>query len=186
MNLPKLQAMLDAAEDGIKTTGGLSHEDVWNSVAHETAPQMEETRIMPQHNRTLTKVLALAGTLLVWFPILLPALLSLAIFLQARQFHFDYLMPAEFFPVVLAGGALLLWAAWRARLHRRPIAWSLGIAFGVLAAGMVLATTSGLASGETEPTGIWGTIALASILIYSAAVLWLAVSGARLVRDLYF
>ncbi len=140
---------------------------------------------MTQNNRTFTKILAIVGTALVWFPILVPILLSLAIFLHARVFHFDYLAPAELFPVVLLGGVLLLWAAWRARLGYKPIAWSLGIAAGVLTVGMVLATTSGLASGATEPTGIWGTIAFASIVIYSAAVLGLAVSGALLLRGLF-
>jgi hypothetical protein len=31
-NSPKLQAMLDAAEQRIKETGGISHEDVWKEV----------------------------------------------------------------------------------------------------------------------------------------------------------
>ncbi len=42
MNLPKLQAMLDAAEARIKTSGGLSHEDVWNSVTQEAPPEMAD------------------------------------------------------------------------------------------------------------------------------------------------
>ena len=36
-NLPKFQAMLDAAEERIKETGGISHEDVWNEIGRDTA-----------------------------------------------------------------------------------------------------------------------------------------------------
>ena len=31
-NSPKLQAMLDVAEERIKETGGISHEDVWKEI----------------------------------------------------------------------------------------------------------------------------------------------------------
>lgn len=140
---------------------------------------------MTQNNRTITKILAIVGTALVWFPILAPILLSLALAVYARIFHFDYLTPAELFPLVVLGGALLLWAARRARLRLKPIAWSFGTAVAVLATGMLVAVTSGLASGATEPTGILWAIALFSIVIYTAAVLGLAVSGALLVRDLF-
>jgi prevent-host-death family protein len=35
-NSPMLQAMLDAAEARIHSTGGLSHEDVWSTLENET------------------------------------------------------------------------------------------------------------------------------------------------------
>jgi len=58
---------------------------------------------------TLTKVLAIVGTVLAWFPLLALVLASAAVLLRGRVFHFDYLMPAELFPFALAGGVLLLW-----------------------------------------------------------------------------
>ena len=74
----------------------------------------------------LTKMLAIAGTALVWFPNLAPVLLSVIGFITERMFRFDYLMPAELFPVALVGGFLLLWAALRARSRRGLIGGSLG------------------------------------------------------------
>ena len=59
---------------------------------------------------TLTKILAIAGTALVWFPILAPVLLAIAAFIGEGRFLLDYLMPAELCPVALLGGGLLLWA----------------------------------------------------------------------------
>ena len=93
----------------------------------------------------------------MWFPILAPVLLSMAVAIQGRMFRFDYLMPAELFPVALVGGCLLIWAALRARSRRRLIGWGLGIASSMLVGGQALAVVTGLASGESEPAGGWAS-----------------------------
>ncbi|HEX6384498.1 MAG TPA: hypothetical protein VF177_07500, partial [Anaerolineae bacterium] len=59
----------------------------------------------------LTRILAIVGTVLVWLPILAPVMFSMAAIIEERVFRFDYLMPAELFPVALVGGGLLIWAA---------------------------------------------------------------------------
>jgi hypothetical protein len=133
----------------------------------------------------LTKILAIVGTVLVWFPILAPVLLSVAVIIKERMFRFDYLMPAELFPAALVGGGLLIWAALRARSRRRLIGWGLGIAVGLLVGGQVLAVVTGLASGETEPTGWWWALVLASIVVYSLALVVIGVGGVLLLRDLF-
>src|SRR3989337_960808 len=117
----------------------------------------------------LTKVLAIVGTVLVWFPILAPILLTAILFIQEGIFRFDYLMPAELFLVALAGGALLIWAALRARSRWALIGWGLGIAAGMLVGGPGLAVATGLASGETEAAG-WPWV----LVLGSLAILWLA------------
>ena len=133
----------------------------------------------------LTKILAIVGTMLVWFPILAPVLLSVAVIIQERMFRFDYLMPAELFPATLVGGGLLIWAALRARSRRRLIGWGLGIAVGLLVGGQVLAVVTGLASGETEPAGWWWALVLASIVIYTLALVVIGVGGVLVLRDLF-
>jgi hypothetical protein len=62
-----------------------------------------------------TKILAITGTVFVWLPILAPVIFSVMFFTRSRMLRMDYLMPAELFPLVMAGGGLLLWAALRAR-----------------------------------------------------------------------
>ena len=133
----------------------------------------------------LTKILAIVGTVLVWFPILAPVLLSVAVIITERMFRFDYLMPAELFPATLVGGGLLIWAALRARSRRRLIGWGLGIAVGLLVGGQVLAVVTGLASGETEAAGWWWALVLASIVVYSLALVVIGVGGVLLLRDLF-
>jgi len=133
----------------------------------------------------LTKILAIAGTVLVWFPILAPVLLSLALLVKERVFRFDYLMPAELFLFALAGGGLLIWAALRARLRWRLIGWGLAIALGLLMGGQALAVLTGLASGETEPVGLWFALVLASIVGFSLALVGIGIGGLLLLRDLF-
>ncbi|MBL7201178.1 MAG: hypothetical protein ISS56_13650 [Anaerolineae bacterium] len=133
----------------------------------------------------LTKILAIAGTTLVWFPILAPVLLSVALIIQERTFRFDYLMPAELFPSALVGGCLLLWAALRAHSRRGLIGWGLGVAAGMLIGGQALAVVTGLASGEIEPAGLWWALVVASLAVYSLALVAMGVGGVLLLRDLF-
>jgi hypothetical protein len=133
----------------------------------------------------LTKILVVVGTVLVWFPIVAPVFFSAVLLIAERIFRFDYLMPAELFPAALVGGGLLLWAALRARSRRGLVAWGLGLAVGLLVGGQALAVASGLASGEREPAGVWWVLVLASLAVYSLAVVAMGVGGALLLRDLF-
>jgi hypothetical protein len=131
-----------------------------------------------------TKVLALAGTVLAWFPILMTVATSVVGTIGSRVFRLDWLMPAELFPVALVGGGLLMWAALRAHSRRGLIGWGLGIAAGLLVGGQVLAVVTGLASGETEPTGFLWALLVTSIIAYSLALVEIGVAGVLLLRDL--
>lgn len=132
-----------------------------------------------------TKILAFAGTLLVWLPILAPLFFSLARFTRTQRFNLDYLMPAELFPLVLVGGLLLLWASLRMRFHLRLIAWALGAAVVLPVAGQGLAVLTGLANGEREPTGWPWALVFGSIMAYILAVIILGVGGIQLLRHLF-
>lgn len=134
---------------------------------------------------TFTKVLAVAGTVLVWLPIVLPLFFSMAFLIQRGVFRFDYLMPAELLLLVLIGGGLLFWAALRAHSNWRRISWSLGIAVSLLVFGQGLAIITGLASGEMEPVGVWWVIVLASMIGYSIGVVVLGIGGLLLLRELF-
>lgn len=133
----------------------------------------------------LTKVLALAGTVLVWLPILSPVFFSGIRLIERRRFLFDYLMPAEFFPVAMVGSILLLWAAFRARSRGKIISWSLVFAVVMLVGGSAFAVVTGLASGETEASGWKWALVLASIGFYTLAMVFIGIGGVLLVRDLF-
>ena len=132
-----------------------------------------------------TKILAIAGTILVWLSILAPVFFSMILFIQRHVLHFDFLMTAELFPVTLAGVGLLLWASWRAHTSQRLIVWGIALATFMLVGGAVIARITGLATGETEPAGWQWALVLASIAGYTLALIIIGLGGISLVGDLF-
>jgi hypothetical protein len=133
----------------------------------------------------LTRTLTIAGTVLAWFPIVATLGTAVPRMLGRGEFQVDYLMPAELFPVAVVAGALLLWAALRARSRVAPIGWGLGLMVGMLAAGQVLAVVTGLASGAAEPTGAAWAAVVASLVFYTLLIVELGVAGVFLIGDVF-
>jgi hypothetical protein len=132
----------------------------------------------------LTKALAVTGTVLVWLPLLAPLAFAVLFFFERASFGFDYLMPAELFLVVLLGSAVLFWAALRAHSYVRLVGGGFILAVIVLVAGQWIAVATGLASGETPPTGWrWGLV-IGSLAIYWLGLIVVGTGGVLLVRDL--
>jgi hypothetical protein len=130
-----------------------------------------------------TKVLAVAGTVLVWIPILFAIITAVIGTIRDRVLRFDFLMPAELFPVALVGVLLLLWAAQRARSQRKLIRWGLVAMVVFLFGGQAIAIVSGLASGAVEPTGWPWALAISSIALYTLALIEVCIAGVLLVRE---
>ena len=133
----------------------------------------------------LTKILAIVGTVLAWLPILAPILLTALLYLQERIFRFDYLMPAELFLIAVLGAGLLLWASKRARSQRGLIRWGIALAAIMIVGGQAIASVTGLASGEIEPTGWQWALVTASLAAYCLALIAIGVGGILLLRDLF-
>ncbi len=109
-----------------------------------------------------TKMLAITGTILTWIPIVFTMIISIIGTLVRRTFLFDYLMPAELFPIALVGGLLLLWASWQA-----------------------IAIVSGLASGAI-PLADWPfALVISSIIFYSLSLIEIGVMGILLVKKIF-
>lgn len=134
---------------------------------------------------TLTKSLAVIGTVLVWFPLLAPVVLTTILLVQEGTFRFDYLMPAELFWFALAGGLLLLFAAWRQGAYRELIGGGLGAAAALLLGTQGLAVITGLASGEREAAGFWFILVNTLLVLFILALLATAVGGLLLLRTLF-
>ena len=138
-----------------------------------------------EHKNVLTKALAIGGTVLVWFPILAPILLSAILFIARRKFLFDYLMPMELFLFALAGSGLLVWATFRAHSRAKWILWGIGIAIFMFFGVQGFAEVTGMASGETEPVGwMWGVV-IASLVLYALGIILVGTGGALLLKDLF-
>jgi len=134
---------------------------------------------------TLTKPLAIVGTIAIWLPILTPFFLAAVRFFGIGQFRFDYLLPAELGLLVLGGVAALLYAALRAKSRVKWIAWTTGVAVFLLFGSMGLAALTGLANGST-PMGGWQWAVVLSMLIgYDLVLVALGIGGIFLIRDLF-
>jgi hypothetical protein len=131
------------------------------------------------------KILAIVSTFLVWLPILAPILFSLASIISERIFRFDYLMPAELFPIALTGGGLLIWVALINGLHKKLVIWSFIIASGSLVLGQILAVITGLASGEVDPSGWPWILVISSLIIYSLALIGIGIGGLLLLKNTF-
>jgi hypothetical protein len=132
----------------------------------------------------LTKVLAVIGTVFAWLPILATILTGGIVSLVRGEFQVDYLMPAELFPAVLTGGALLLWAALRARSRRALVGESLGAATALWFGMQAVAEVTGLASGRTGPVGWPWWLVISALALYTVSVVALGVAGVLLLRAL--
>lgn len=133
----------------------------------------------------LTKFLAITGTILACIPVLLPVFFWVFTASRDRPRNFDFILPAEFFPLALIGAFLLYWAARRARSHHRLIGWSLLVAITSLGSGQALAVVTGLADGSREPAGLFCVLVIASIAIYILTLFFLAAEGILLINSLF-
>ena len=134
---------------------------------------------------TLTKILAITGTVLAWLPVLAPTVFAIGSLIERGRFLFDYLTPAEVFPVVLAAWALLLWAALRAGRRSRLVIGCILIAGVALVGGLVFAKVTGLADGRIGMDSWQFVVTLSAILVYDLAVVAAGVTGILLLTDLY-
>jgi hypothetical protein len=126
---------------------------------------------------TLSKILTVLGTVLVWIPILAPLVFGFFSLSMDGVYRFDFLMPAELGILVFVGGVSLLWGAIRARSQQGIIAWGLGIAAGSIALLFAL--------GDVEPGSLrWG-IAIGLLVVYSLAIVVMGVGGVLLGRILF-
>jgi len=126
---------------------------------------------------TLSKILAVVGTVLVWFPILAPLVLGFISLGMDGVYRLDYLMPAELGILVIVGGALLIWGALRTGYRRKIIFWGFGLAAGSIAILM--------AFGDVVPGGLEWAIAIGLLVTYALAIMIMGVGGILLWRDLF-
>lgn len=134
--------------------------------------------------RRLTKILAIIGSILVWLPVALMIVSFFARLIMDGVFLGDYFLPAELFPVTVVGAALLLWAAIRSKSYIKAIAITFGVAVAALLGTQGLATLTGLASGEHEPTGWRVVLVMGIYIIFVAAVIYLGNLGIRLANHI--
>ncbi len=134
---------------------------------------------------TLAKVFAIAGTALVWLPVLFMFLTAIVGSISRKMLLFDYLMLAELFFVVLAGAVLLIVAGILSKTLAKWFGWASAAAVLSLAAAQLIAVVSGLAHGDRSPTGFIFGLVIGMIVLYNLLVIGIGILGILLIRRLY-
>ncbi len=141
-----------------------------------------------EKKKVFSFVLAIAGTVLVWLPVLFMIVTGVAGSISAHELLVDYMLPAELGFLVIAGAATLLWAAIRERSYIKPIAISAGLALIMIVGCMSVASLSGLASGRvTEAQAPWAMNMTMGLLFgYDLMVFLLGLFGLMLAISIRF
>ena len=139
----------------------------------------------PKQKSVLTKIFTIAGTLLLWAPILFMFVTAIVGSILGKALLFDYLMLAELFPIVALGLGLLVFASLLSGTFRKWFGWGSIAALATLSTGQIFASVSGLASGALAENGAAFAVVIASIVVYNLVVVALAILGILLIRRLF-
>jgi len=140
---------------------------------------------MKKNAATIDLVLATTGAVLVFAPYAFLLVTTPIHLVAARTWAMDYLIPAELYPVSLAGGALVIWAALRMKVRRLSLAISLGVSALFLVGVQGIAMATGLASGENAAAGWRLALVLGALAVSYAATLALGIGGILLAREAF-
>ena len=132
----------------------------------------------------ITRIMAIAGTVLVGLPLAFMIITSVVGSIMSRKFLMDYFIPAELFFLVLAGALLLTWAAVRSRLYLKPLIWIIAVGLAALVGSQGIAMASGLGTGDREAAGFWFVLVIIIYALYVIGVIALLVLGVLLSRAL--
>lgn len=139
---------------------------------------------MGKHDN-LSKALAIAGTILLAFPILAPLLMGLGSISGRGGFRIDYLMPFEIYPVALIGAALLLWASLRAHARRGMVGICIAVMLGGVLLGGVAAQLTGIANSVEQLEAWRYAVVIAFGAVSLAGQVALVVTGSLIMRELF-
>lgn len=133
----------------------------------------------------LSKIFAVAGTAALWVPILFMLVTAVFGSIASKEVRFDYLILAELFPVIALGIVLLIFASLISHTYAKWFGWGSAAALAALAAGLILATASGLASGAHAATGAIFAVVIVCIAAFDLMIVCLAALGIRLIVRLF-
>lgn len=129
----------------------------------------------------LTKILAIAGTLLVCFAIVTPILTFADVLAADRVGQFDYLTSVGLFPFAVVGALLLVLSEMQSSL-RAEISRT-GFSLVIITQVLRLGLSRGVAAGVIELAGLWWALAFMLYAVYFLALVALGVCGVLLLRE---
>ena len=136
-------------------------------------------------NTLVLKVLAIAGTVLVLFPVVFMISIALPGLFSGGGFPVDFLLPAELGFLVIGGAVLLLLATWASKPDRIRILIGIAAAVASFVLASLVAVVSGLADG-TIGEGSWQFfLATGFFVLYDLSTVWMGIAGILYVLGLF-
>jgi len=139
---------------------------------------------MENKNCKITKIIAYTGTVLVWAPLFFMVITSIIGSIANQRFLMDILMPAELFPSILGGSALLIWAAIRCKDLIKMVSWTFVVMIATLFGSQGAAILTGLAHGDTQPEGWPFFLVMFLMAVYIGTSITEGVLGVMMIKDL--
>ena len=148
-----------------------------------------------ENRGTLTRGLAVSGTIFAWLPILVTVLTSVAGTIRNGRVRVDYPIAGQLFSGAFVRALLLFLGPPRAPPPRGVVGvrvdWMLALGWGLAAAAIALvgsqtvAVIAGLASGKIGMSGWPWALVVTGIAAYALALIVIGIGGVLLLRDLY-
>lgn len=123
------------------------------------------------------KVLSIAGTALVLFPVAFMLAISLPGLFTGDGFRMDFLLPAELGFLVIGGAVLLLLGTWNSNPYRNRIFLGIAIAVGMVISASLVAVLSGLADGTIGEDSWQFYLGAGFFILYDLSTVWMGVVG---------
>lgn len=135
-----------------------------------------------QNKTYWVRVMIAAGIMIVLSPLLIMVLASAIHLFRSGFLVFDYLLPAELFPLVLIGGLLLLAVSLSQKMEQRLV--GLGLAIPVLSLMLLIgyARLSGMDSSPDGPGTVQRVMIGLLMATYIAGLIVLAWGGIKMNR----
>lgn len=140
---------------------------------------------MTRTRSIIARVLAVAGAVLIAFPLVAPVGLALISLAAGAGFRLDFLMPGELFFLIAAGGVLAFVASVIARRLSVLIGVLTGASAVLLAATVWVAAGVGMASGATAAADWPSVLVMSMYALFVGATVALLVVTLVLVRGLF-
>lgn len=134
---------------------------------------------MQKRNSKALFTILIAGIILLWGPVLFSIIITAIHFLRSGQFLFDFLIPLEVFPVIIAGEFLVLYYTIRKRFLWKPTLIFTIFTVTSYVLINVVASLSGLASNGPEVVNApYAMITIVFfIVLYWVSFVWIAMRG---------
>lgn len=100
-------------------------------------------------SRAVSRAVTGIALILIWFPLVVPCILSALYFFVNGKFMLDILMPGELFLLTLIGSSIMIWISRKSGIFK-DLLFSYILMIGFLVLSQLVAVYTGISHGEDD------------------------------------